>query len=63
MLQERAVLVFNTGDMSPDQGKNYDRHFYPAARKLGERVALFPSPGNHDVAWGSQGRVRDTGIF
>ena len=53
ILQESAILVFHTGDISPDDGENYERHFHPAIEKLARRIPFFPAAGNHDVAWGS----------
>ncbi len=51
--ERNLELVFNTGDISPDGGRDYAESFYPAIRELAARVPFFPSPGNHDVAWGS----------
>ncbi len=53
MLQEPAALVFHSGDISPDQGRHYERHFYPSIEKLARRIPFFPAAGNHDIAWGS----------
>jgi hypothetical protein len=54
MLRDELLLVAHPGDMSPNKGRNYDRHFYPGARELAERVSFFPAAGNHDVNWGSR---------
>lgn len=53
MLQEPAELIFNTGDISPHEGKHYVRDFYPVIEKLAEKVPFFPAIGNHDIDWGS----------
>ena len=53
MLREPAAFVFNTGDISPDNGQHYDRYFYPDIDELARRIPFFPSIGNHDVAWDS----------
>lgn len=53
ILQDRPALVFNTGDISPDEGKDYHEEFYPGVRKLAEAIPFFPAAGNHDVNWGS----------
>ncbi|MEE8349368.1 MAG: metallophosphoesterase, partial [Acidobacteriota bacterium] len=53
MLQEDAALIVNTGDISRDGGKHYQRDFYPIVRELAERIPYFPAVGNHDVAWGN----------
>ena len=49
MLKESVDLVFNTGDISADKGKDYESDFYPVVEPLARRVPYFPSVGNHDV--------------
>lgn len=51
MLEEPAVLVINTGDISPNNGESYDRYFLPDITKLAHRIPFFPAVGNHDVEW------------
>ncbi len=53
MLKEDAAFVVNTGDISSNGGKDYQRDFYPIIQELAKRMAYFPSLGNHDVTWGS----------
>ena len=52
MLKEDVDLVINTGDISADGGKHYEKNFLPIVRELAERIPYFPAAGNHDVAWG-----------
>ena len=49
MLKESVDLVFNTGDISADKGKDYETDFYPVIEPLARRVPYFPAVGNHDV--------------
>ncbi|HJZ11367.1 MAG TPA: metallophosphoesterase, partial [Acidobacteriota bacterium] len=49
MEKESATFIVNTGDISPDDGRNYGQYFYPEIQKLASRIPLFPAPGNHDI--------------
>ena len=49
MLKESVDLVFNTGDISADKGKDYESDFYPVVEPLARKVPYFPAVGNHDV--------------
>ena len=54
MMREPCVdFLVNTGDISQDDGEGYETHFYPVIAGLAKRLPYFPSPGNHDVQWGS----------
>jgi hypothetical protein len=46
-------LIVSPGDISPDHGRSYDRHFLPAILDLSKRIPFFPAAGNHDIHWGS----------
>ena len=52
MLREPTDLVFNAGDISPDDGKHYGRDVYPVVEGLARRVPFLPALGNHDIEWG-----------
>jgi len=49
MLKEPVDLVFNTGDISADKGRDYESDFYPVIEPLARKVPYFPAVGNHDV--------------
>jgi len=51
MLTEEASLVFNTGDVSDDGGRDYERRFYPVVSELARRLPFLPTIGNHDIRW------------
>lgn len=53
ILQEDAGFVFNTGDISEDNGQNYDEAFFPVIEPLLATKQYLPSPGNHDVLFNS----------
>lgn len=53
MLAESAGFVFNTGDISEDDGGHYADAFYPVIEPLVAEKFYFPSPGNHDVLFQS----------
>ncbi|HSR50244.1 MAG TPA: metallophosphoesterase [Acidobacteriota bacterium] len=62
--EENVALIIHPGDISKDNGENYQKDFLSVARPLVERVPFFPSPGNHDVDWGSpQSRMGFAGFF
>jgi len=54
MEKESASFILNVGDVSPDNGRNYDKYFYPAIRELASRVPVFPAVGNHDIDWSDE---------
>jgi hypothetical protein len=55
LAEPSASLVFNTGDISPDDGKHYDRDFFPIIRDLAVTTPFFPGLGNHDIQWKQSG--------
>ena len=51
MLTEQPQLVFNTGDISEDGGRGYERRFYPVVSELVGKIPFLPTIGNHDIRW------------
>ncbi|MGH9339862.1 MAG: metallophosphoesterase family protein [Acidobacteriota bacterium] len=54
MEKESADFILNVGDIAPDAGADYGKHFYPEIHDLGARLPFFPAIGNHDVNWHDQ---------
>ncbi len=53
MAREPAAFVISSGDISNDEGLDYTDDFLPGIRPVAEQISFFPSPGNHDVDFGS----------
>lgn len=54
MENESASFILNVGDLSPDNGRDYDKFFYPDIRELASRLPVFPAVGNHDIDWSDE---------
>ena len=53
MEEESVSLIFNTGDISPNDGKNLEGQFHSDIQKLASQIPFFPAAGNHDVEFRS----------
>ncbi|HSR70245.1 MAG TPA: metallophosphoesterase [Acidobacteriota bacterium] len=64
MKEEDVAFIIHPGDISKDDGEGYVKDFLSVAAPLVEHTPFFPSPGNHDVEWGSPAsRAGFTGFF
>jgi hypothetical protein len=49
MEKQNVAMIFNTGDISPNDGKNLEGQFHSEIQELATQIPFFPAIGNHDV--------------